>query len=236
MAKPKPTKEQVKEAAIKVAEYEKKMKQLQEEYAEYRKVFRLRGKNTIDSEWSLRWPLNQYFANDESAQLSREIFLEILADNEELALRYIDSKTYSYETKSYVEDGYRDICFKCLLNYPDKLFKKVDTHLNTIQYKAQATDSWYRNDGFKFTPEELDTIWQLNGNYYLESFRNTVNNFYTLFLVFPDRFTYEDKMLLAKRIMGRSKDTRALELIKHPNISQDIKDLLESYLLMQKLK
>lgn len=235
MVKPKPTKEQVKEAAIKVVEYEKKMKQLQEEYAEYRKIFRLRGKSTIDSEWSLRWPLNQYFPNEESAQLSREIFTEILTGNEELAYKYIDSKTYSYETKTYVDDGYRDVCFQCLLKHPNKLFKKIEDHLRIMEYNSDNTSRWYR-DGFQFTQIELDDIWQLNGNYYMESSRNTVNNLYTLFLVYADKFTYDDKMLLAKRIMGRSKDTRALVLIKHPNIPQDIKDLLESYLLMQKLK
>ena len=78
MAKPKPTKEQVKEAAFKVIEYEKKIKQLQEEYSEYRKMFRLRGQNTINSEFSLRYPLNNYFDREMSNCL--EILLEILAN------------------------------------------------------------------------------------------------------------------------------------------------------------
>jgi len=235
MAKPKPTKEQVKEAAFKVIEYEKKIKQLQEEYSEYRKMFRLRGQNTINSEFSLRYPLNNYFDRETASNLSREIFLEILANNEELAARYINSKTYDHSTGLYTSNEYREMCFNCLLKYPNKLFKKLKEHLDTVNYRLRYPD--YSTSGrFDFTQQELDTIWELQGNYYLENFKNTVNDFYTLFSIYGDRFNYDDKMLLAKRIMGRNKDIRAKDLIKSPYIPQDIKDLLDSYLLMQKLK
>jgi len=230
MAKKKITKEEIYEAALKVAEYEIKLKMLQEEYSEYRKVFRLRAKSSIDSEWDLRWPIQQKLqcSTAEAEEMAKDIFHDLLLRNEDLSMKYIDKKTYSYSTKSYIYSEYRDVCFKCLINNPDKIMKLLEGHAN----HCGAQSNYY----FYFTLDELNLIWEKHSEYYLEKVRNTVIDFYTLFMCFSDRFSYDDKALLVKRIMGRSKERKALYLIKHPDMPQDLKDQLEAYLLMQKLK
>jgi hypothetical protein len=227
MANNKLTADEIKNAALKVVEYENKMKALQTEYAQYRKIFRLHGKNTIDSEWSLQWPLSKIFDKKEASRLSHEIFIQILSEDPDLAYKNLKSQSYDYNTKKYKNDGYRETCFQCLLNHPDKLFKKIDEH-NTNK------NSW-RNET-TLTPEELDIIWEKLGSYYIEQVRNTVVDFSTLYDVFGDRFTYDDKALLVKRIMGRSRETKAIALAQDPNMPEDLKDQLEAYLILQKLK
>lgn len=230
MANNKLTKEEIQEAALKVAEYEIKLKMLQEEYSEYRKIFRLRGKSSIESEWDLQGPIRQKLqcSKNEAEKIAKEVFNDLLLRNEDLAMKYINKTTFNYKTKSYIRNEYRNICFKCLLNNPDKIMKLLDGH----SYNYENQSDYY----FNFTSDELNLVWEKYGEYYLKKVSNTVIDFYTLFLCFSDRFNYDDKALLVKRIMGRNKERRALDLIKHPNIPQDLKDQLEAYLLMQKLK
>lgn len=232
MAKKKLTKEELIGVVEKIVEYETKMKALQEEYSKYRKIFRLGKKDSINHAYDLIWPVrdNLDCNYDEAENISADIFREILklSNDPDLAFINVENYKYDYVKNRFIPSKYRDVCIKCLMDYPDRIFKLLEKHLYNIEYNTK--------DRFLFNNDELDIVWDKYGEYYLNNVKNTINDFYTLFMTLGHKFNYEDKKLLVQRAVGRKKETKVLKLVKNPNMPEDLVDILNSYIILQKLK
>lgn len=221
------TKQDVLIAAEKVLEYDEKLKALHQEYSQYRRIFRLTKVSTITDENSIVYPLQDALKCDskEAREIAVDVCKYIFAHNPEVAFDHIERNRHGFISNERVYK-YKDICLESIIDHPDKMFKLF--HYHTYNYR-------HNNGSFQFTDDELDMIWDRNGQNYLKKVKNTVIDFYMLFVVFPHKFSYENKELLVKRVIGRKKRYEASMLVKHKHMPEDLVNKLNAYLVFQKL-
>lgn len=221
------TKQEVMEAATKVLEYDAKMQALQDEYSQYRRVFGLTKTSTINKEDEMTYPIQRHVqcTNKEAQELSADVCKYAFINDPELAFNHIVRNRYCFMKNDRV-CKYKDACLEGLMKHPNIMFDLFYYHVVAYQLN---------HDNFHFSDNELDMIWNNHGNFYLNKVKNTVIDFYLLFNTFPHKFSYENKKLLVKRIIGRNKQYEASKLMKSKYLPEDLVGQLDGYLILQKL-